>query len=141
VLVNLTSCQMLYTLVCIVIGETNPFVVDINEDRLVAHLKKAIKKEAEHALGAFDAHTLTLYQVHLNPKEEEYHKKLQEAFRNPSKNKELDPLDELKDVFPTGPTRRMIQILVQPPEGELPDSRAKLPITSESIDQGLWCHC
>jgi Crinkler effector protein N-terminal domain len=95
---------MPYILFCIIIGETTPFPVTIGETQSVGELKRAIKKEAEPELDAFAARKLTLYQVHFNPKEEEYIKKLQEAFRNPSKNKELDPLDELRDVFPTGPT-------------------------------------
>ena len=38
---------MLYTFFCIVIGETTPFSVDIDETLTVDYLKKAIKKEKE----------------------------------------------------------------------------------------------
>jgi Crinkler effector protein N-terminal domain len=123
----LPSTTMLYRLLCIVIGETNPIVVDINDDQLVAHLKDAIKKKKEHVLGAFDANDLTLYQVNIDASNEQnYIQEVKRESENLSKLRKLNPVFELRDYFDSsGPLHRVIHILVEPPGGE-------------SIDPSLW---
>jgi Crinkler effector protein N-terminal domain len=116
---------MPYRLLCIVIGETNPIVVDINDDQLVAHLKKAIKQEAKPKLDTFAAHDLELYQVNIDASNEQ--KAIEEVkSEDLSKLQQLNPAFELRDYFDSsGPLPRKLHILVKIPK-------------SESIDPSLW---
>jgi Crinkler effector protein N-terminal domain len=111
---------MQYRFLCIVIGEKTEFSVKVDDADLVDELKDAIKKKVEHALGAFDAHALTLYKVEINRSNaEEYIKNLQEASQNPSSNPRLDPADELKVHYASSPPPQMLHILVELPRSEL----------------------
>jgi Crinkler effector protein N-terminal domain len=121
---------MSYTLLCVIIGETTPFPVKIDKSQTVAELKKAIKTEAENALGAFDTHTLTLYQVNIEVPNDE---KLTEAVQNipqilgdPKQAEKLHQTRMLsKYSWEPDQTKETIQVVVQPPGGE-------------SIDPSLW---
>jgi len=112
---------------CIVVGETTPFSVTIDETRSVDALKGRIKKKKEPMLDAFAADQLTLYKIN-EVKFERSSKHLeavQEISQNLSKQTSLDPwiqLSTIEDGFPPG----TLHILVQPP-------------ASESIDPRVWC--
>jgi Crinkler effector protein N-terminal domain len=111
---------MVYTLLCIIIGETTLFSVKINETQLVDELKDAIKKKAEPKLDAFAAHELTLYQVEIDASNEACIEEVKSKCKNLSQLSMLNPVFELGDCFDSsGPLRRAIHILVEPPRGEL----------------------
>jgi len=111
--------QMSYTFLCFLIGGRATFPVDIEQTKLVGHLKEEIKKKIPNQLNHIDPEHLTLYQVEVDASHKPtYLRQLDEI------SKTLDPLSELNDakklsaVFPEGPLEMKIQILVQPPEGE-----------------------
>ena len=111
--------QMSYTILCFLVGGRATFAVDIEQTKLVGHLKEEIKKKIPNQLNHIDPEHLTLYQVEVDASHKPtYLRQLDE------KTKTLDPLSELNDaeklssVFPEGPLEMKIQILVQPPEGE-----------------------
>jgi translation initiation factor 2 alpha subunit (eIF-2alpha) len=115
---------MSYTLFCVMIGRTTPFSVEVDETQSVDKLKKAIKKEQAHELGAFDAVALTLYKIKVDgSNKQEYIQKVQAISQDPSKNaEELNPISKLSKCFEKEDlTEPVIRILVQPPQGESTD--------------------
>jgi len=83
---------MSYTFLCFLIGDRATFPVDIEQTKLVGHLKKEIKKEIPNTLNHIDAKDLTLYKVEVDASHKPtYLRQLDE------KSKTLDPLSELND--------------------------------------------
>jgi len=113
---------MPYEIFSILIGETKPFAVTLNENQTVNALQHAIKAERQK-LTPFDADAvdLTLYLINATGSN---HQERIEAVRLKSQNlsilQELDSVDLLADVFASsdGPPLRTIHVLVRTPEGE-----------------------
>ena len=116
----------MYTILCLIEGEENPFTVDIDGDRLVHHLKGLIKKEKPVALADVDSNNLNLYHVNLEFDEsdkEEHITRANEVLQGLTKHKPLHPwrsLSEIEGGFPNG----VLHILVQLPPSESIYSRA-----------------
>jgi len=110
---------MLYTIWCIVIGDTTLFSVNIDETKSVDALKQVIKKEEEPRFDAFAAHELTLYKIKEAKLEEsgKYLEAVQEISQNLSKQTSLDPWIELSTIEGGFPNC-MLHILIEPPAGE-----------------------
>ncbi|KAG0067058.1 hypothetical protein BGZ92_005192 [Podila epicladia] len=100
-------------LLCIVNGDATPFSVDIDESKTVDHLKKAIKLQKAVAFADVDADMLTLWRVSipLAPLNERRPIVLSEI----KSAAELDPTDDLSDVFAGELPRKTIHIIVQRP--------------------------
>jgi hypothetical protein len=66
---------MSITLLCLVKGNTtaNAFPVDINNDQLVSHLKKAIKAEKHKTFHGVEADELKLWKVEIPGSFEQSH--------------------------------------------------------------------
>jgi len=129
---------MSYTFLCFLVGGRTTFAVDIEQTKLVSHLKQEIKKIEHTRLDQVAAPDLTLYKVEVDASHKPtYLRQLDE------KSKTLDPLSELNDpqklsdVFPQGPLEMKIQILVQPPEGESTCCGGVVLLCATNI--ALWC--
>jgi len=112
----------MYKIWCIIIGETTPFSVKIDQTESVDDLKKSVKKEKVDILDAFAADQLTLYKIHVDTIKTTYTTVVQDISQdlsNTQKVTQLDPMDELSEVFGTmGPPKEKIHILVERPAGE-----------------------
>ena len=114
---------MLYTIWCIIIGNTTPFPVEIDETKSVGVLKDHIKKKAEPRLDAFAAHELTLYKIDVKYDEATHEDVVASIYHQsvmPKQDQKLGfPLRKVSAVFgPTGPGDHKIHILVENPAGE-----------------------
>jgi len=112
----------MYKIWCIIIGETTPFSVKVDQTESVHDLKKGVKTEKAPLLNAFAPDQLTLYKIHVDTTKTTYTTVVQDISQdlsNTQKVKRLDPMDELSDVFGTmGPPKEKIHILVERPAGE-----------------------
>jgi Crinkler effector protein N-terminal domain len=110
---------------CLIIGDDKTFPVTIDPAKSVGHLKDAIKKKKEHALGAFDADSLKLYQVKVNEllKKTKRMSELARLSRNLNECTELDEEDQLLKIFGEAEGKKYY-ILVLLPTGQSIDSRA-----------------
>jgi len=109
----------MYTIWCIVVDETTPFPVKIDETESVDVLKDHIKRKKEKSLEAYDADQLTLYKIDVPFEGSGKHlEAVQEISQNLSEQTSLDRWIELSTIegeFPQG----MLHILIEPPAGEL----------------------
>lgn len=97
-------------------GDSTPFSVDIDPSKTVDQLKKAIETEKTKVLGDVDADELTLWRVFipLVP----LNKRKPIILHEIDSATELDPTDDLSDVFEGKPPKKIIHIIVQrPPQG------------------------
>lgn len=97
-----------YTLFCVFKGHWAPFIVEINKNKMIAHLNEAIK--LKHPAVQVDAEDLELFRIDsdvpTSTKEEPLQLKLSPL---------SDPGDEIVEIFPSSPKKRKIHILVQLP--------------------------
>jgi len=102
-----------YTMICIVIGEEKPFLVDIRRDALVGHLLDKIK-EKKRRFASVDPDDLTLFRVDVSIADRSnIQEKIDEKIKAlPSP---MYPIDKLSKYCSDSPPEEMIHILVQPP--------------------------
>ncbi|PVF91303.1 hypothetical protein CPB86DRAFT_361226 [Serendipita vermifera] len=114
--VTMASSQSnMYTIFCIVKGDNTPFSVEIEPDKTIDRLKKAIKSEKPHRFDGFDADELTLYRIDVTERDqEECIRKVKN--RNLSSLELLDPRSPLAVLYPCSPPGWTIHVLVQVPE-------------------------
>lgn len=106
------SQARIYTIFCIVAGDDTPFPIDIESNKTVGHLKKAIKKEKENKLTGIDADELKLYRVDILREELNT---LNMKMQSQTDDDVLDPLDLLSEIYPSDPPTKTIHIVVKPP--------------------------
>ncbi|KAF9943784.1 hypothetical protein BGZ72_003406, partial [Mortierella alpina] len=103
------------TLFCLVDGEStsNAFSIEIDSAKTVDGLKDAIKTKKTNAFSDVDADQLTLWRVSIPYNAANKHQPvLLSAIDFPT---ELDPTDDISDVFSQQPPRKTIHIVVQRP--------------------------
>src|SRR5258706_14590663 len=112
----------MYTIFCLLEGETNPFPVRIDESQFVGDLKKSIKEERSVIL--VEALELELYQIDVDASD------LQKAIKDVETlapklipTDRLNPTLDLSDIYPEGVPRTKIHFLVRVPNGESFSSR------------------
>jgi hypothetical protein len=90
------------------------FQVEIPRNKVVGHLKDAIKVKNHVSLNDIDAHTLILYKVSIEctPQLAEH-----VAALKLNENEELLPWDELSEVFANGLPRKHLHVVVETPSG------------------------
>jgi len=117
--------QTLYSLTCFLIGSDGTFQVKIDRTELVGNLKDAIKEKKPVALKDVDADQLTLYKINVDVNATDKNtyilavQDISQDLSNSQKATELNPVDELSEVFETGPPpKKKIHILVTCPAGE-----------------------
>ena len=107
------------TLFCYVRGDdySNAFVVDIDEDKTVAHLRKAIKEERRPQFDDVPADSLSLWKasVLINRDIKESVEALDLVDGD-----SLYPYEILSDIFSSGLEKRCVHIIINRPlSGEL----------------------
>ncbi|KAF9303922.1 hypothetical protein BG003_001849, partial [Podila horticola] len=102
-------------LFCLVDGEStsNAFPVEIDPLKTIADLKKLIKTEKPVDFEHVDANNLTLWHVSLPIVAANKHKPI--VLTEIDSSTELDPTDDISDVFQSQPPKKTIHILVQRP--------------------------
>src|SRR5258706_5380539 len=112
----------MYTVFCLLEGETVHFPVEIDETKSVGGLKKSIKEERPDVDVV--AVKLELYQIDVDASD------LQKAIKDVETlapklipTDRLNPTLDLSDIFPEGVPRKKIHFLVRVPNGESFSSR------------------
>lgn len=120
-----------HTLWCIIAGTWDFLPIEIDMNKSVGALKKAIKEVATHEFRDFDAHTLILHKMDVRLDGGQPVKEVQAICEDLNKPQAVKPLDgwkPLSKVFeePT-PSEPTLQILI------------KKPVAGESINStGVW---
>jgi len=113
---------MRFNLFCLILGETVPFSVKINEAQSVDELKNEIRKQSQK-LALFDAHTLTLYKIKVDISDDS---KYQSTMRDVSKpgyvfdpKLYLNAVQEVSMYFGqvSDRSKGAIHVLIEPPRG------------------------
>ncbi|KAF9898821.1 hypothetical protein EC991_010310 [Linnemannia zychae] len=107
------------TLFCLVDGEatTKAFPVEIAPAKTIGDLKKLIKDAKPNAFEHIDANDLVLWRIdHPVIAASKHNPILLSAINSPT---ELDPTDDISDVFPEAPRKKTIHIIVQRPPQDL----------------------
>ncbi|KAI8596405.1 hypothetical protein EDD21DRAFT_419705 [Dissophora ornata] len=103
-----------YTLLCLVDGEATPFPVEIESIKTIGQLKKAIKDDNAIAFADVDAKVLTLWRVSIPVAPLNERKSI--VLNEFDSAEELDPTDDISDVFHEKPPKKTIHIIVQRPQ-------------------------
>ncbi|KAG0204367.1 hypothetical protein BGX28_003687 [Mortierella sp. GBA30] len=102
-------------LICLVAGEpaSNAFSVKASSALIVDELKGLIKVKKAPEFDDFAADKITLWRasIHVNPANK--HKPI--VLDDIESKTELDPTDNISDVFDESPPKKTIQIIVQRP--------------------------
>ncbi|KAG0247450.1 hypothetical protein BGZ95_008667, partial [Linnemannia exigua] len=107
-----------FTLFCLVDGEatSNAFPVDIEPNKTAAHLRDLIKTKKTPRFDDVTADELTLWRVsHPVIAANKHNPVLLSAIDDPI---ELDPTDDIADVFAEAPPKKTIHIIVQRPPSD-----------------------
>ncbi|KAI8594823.1 hypothetical protein EDD21DRAFT_359591 [Dissophora ornata] len=102
-------------LFCVVDGEStsNAFPVEMESTKTIGDLKKLIKAEKTNDFQDVDADKLTLWRVsHPVITANKHQPVLLSEIDSPT---ELDPTDDIVDVFAEAPPKKTIHIIVQRP--------------------------
>ena len=114
-----TMTDNLFTLLCVVDGEATAFPVVVKPSNLVGELKDAIKTKKDPRFDDIAADKLTLWKVSipLVP----LHERKPIVLTEHKSATELDPTDDISDVFKETPPKKTIHIIVQrpPPRGNV----------------------
>ena len=119
---------MSITLLCLVKGNTtaSAFAVDIDREKLVSHLKDAIKAKKQNDFAGVDADRLKLWKVSIPGDQDD-------QLRNLSleDSDELLAIRKISKYFPNSPPEEHIHVLVEPPESTATSSQE----VKELLDQ------
>ena len=111
---------MSITLLCLVKGNTtaSAFAVDIDREKLVSHLKDAIKAKKAPEFDNFPADKLRLWKVQIPGDHDDQLRNL--ILQD---NEELSAIRKISKYFPDSPPEEHIHVLVSPPEATTASSR------------------
>src|SRR3954470_17945637 len=111
---------MSITLLCLVKGNTlaNALAVDIDSEKLVSHLKDAIKAKKAPELDNFPADRLKLWKVEIGDDRDDLLSNLSLQDQD-----ELLATREIGDYWTEKPAKRHIHVLVEPPASTATSSR------------------
>ena len=101
------------TLLCLVKGNTtaSAFAVDIDREKLVSHLKDAIKAKKQNNFAGVDTDKLRLWKV---PISDDHVDPLNNLSLEDSD--ELLAINEIGDYWTEKPPKKHIHVIVSPPE-------------------------
>jgi hypothetical protein len=104
-----------FTLFCLVDGETtsNAFSVEIGSTKTIGDLKKLIKTEKTNDFSDVDADKLTLWRVSIPVVAANKHKPI--VLTEINSTTELDPTDDVSEIFPKEPPKKTIRLIIQRP--------------------------
>jgi len=105
------------TLLCLVHGQLgdSAFPIDIEKNKLVGHLKDAIKEKKSNDFQGIDAEKLALWRVSIPDDNDQALTNLELKNDDEKGVKKIRPSDEISDIFPHSPERKHIHIIVVPP--------------------------
>ena len=103
---------MSITLLCLVKGNTtaSAFAVDIDREKLVSHLKDAIKAKKQNDFAGVDADKLKLWKVTIPGDQDD---QLRNLILQDSD--ELLAINDIGDYWPTSPPKKHIHVIVKLP--------------------------
>ncbi|KAF9323060.1 hypothetical protein BG006_001796, partial [Podila minutissima] len=101
------------SLFCLVDGETTPFSVEVDRTKTVDHLKDLIKAKKANTYSDVDADMLMLWHVSIPVVPPNKRKPI--ILNEIDSATELDPTDDISDVFEETPLKKTIHIIVQRP--------------------------
>src|SRR3954447_20826397 len=104
---------MTITLLCLVKGNrtANAFAIDIDSEKLVSHLKEAIKGKNAQTFANVDAKDIKLWKVPISDDHVDLLSNL--SFQD---SDELLAIRKISKYFPDSPAEEHIHVLVSPPE-------------------------
>ncbi|KAH9095460.1 hypothetical protein Ae201684P_014527 [Aphanomyces euteiches] len=141
------------SLMCVILGDGSQFVVDIRDDKLVAHLKNKIKK-TKSSVVLCEADRLTLYAANMDKK---WHKSVnrwlngqdqtltslehggdtpREVLEIMDKDRKLKPTETIGALFTDTPTNGIIHVLVQLPQHTRKRSRPTSQVEISDFNNG-----
>ncbi|KAG8754727.1 hypothetical protein FRC14_004710, partial [Serendipita sp. 396] len=103
-----------YTIFCVFVGGSRPFLVKIDKDEPVGELQEEIKKKKPTYFDGIYADELTLFHIELKDEErlaDDSRKRLQEV----PAPVPMNPLKKLVDYFPNPPPSDTVHIIVELP--------------------------
>ncbi|KFH62119.1 hypothetical protein MVEG_11758 [Podila verticillata NRRL 6337] len=107
----------LLSLFCLVDGDATPFSVEIDQTKTVDHLKDLIKAKKAPEFNDIAADKLTLWRVSIPIVPPNKRKPI--VLTEVKSAAELDPTDDLSDVFEEKQPKKTIHVMVQrPPLGQ-----------------------
>jgi hypothetical protein len=111
---------MSITLLCLVKGNTltNAFAVDIDKEKLVSHLKEAIKAKNPQTFANVDAKDIKLWNVKIPDDQDDLLSRL-----TLNDGDELLATKKISKYFPDLPPEEHIHVLVEPPATATASSR------------------
>ncbi|KAG0197378.1 hypothetical protein BGX28_009119, partial [Mortierella sp. GBA30] len=126
------------SLFCLVDGEATAyaFSVKILSSDTVDDLKKLIKAENAVDFTDVDAKNLTLWRVSIPVVQADKHKPV--VLNEFDSATELDPTDDIADVFPDKPPKKTIHVIVQRPPLQVhapTPARASTPLPDHRSDE------
>ena len=135
---------MSHTLICFALGDADVTVVDIDETKLVGHLKDEIKKKHPQTLATVNEAALTLYRAELVSSEvsseETFIKELNRLSRNLHECKKLAGWQPLSTYLGERPSQgKMYVFLVQAPQGESMKSRLCGAVAETDVFASVPC--
>jgi len=103
---------MSITLVCLVKGSksVNAFPIDIDRNKLVGHLKEAIKAKNQQTFGSVDAKDIKLWKVEISDDRDD----LLSALSLKDDN-ELRATRDIEDYWAVKPLKRSIHVIIEQP--------------------------
>ena len=130
---------MSITLLCLVKGNTtaSAFAVDIDREKLVSHLKEAIKAKKQNDFAGVDADKLKLWKVEIPDDRNDLLSDL-----SLQDNDELLATRDIGDYWTEKPPKRHIHVLVEPPEttatsDEVLELRKQLATMQELLNKSV----
>ncbi|KAI9240540.1 MAG: hypothetical protein BYD32DRAFT_151644 [Podila humilis] len=123
-----TMTGNLLSLFCLIDGEATPFSVEIDRTKTVDHLKDLIKAKKANTYSDVDADMLMLWRVSIPIDPPNKRKPI--VLNEIHSATELDPTDDISDVFEDQPPKKTIHIIIQrPPQVHTPiPARASTPL-------------
>ena len=91
------------------------FLITLENDKFVDHLKDAIKYKNANALKDIDANELTIYKVSIPRRSIVQTLDTLQFDESDDRVEELDPMDSLLEVFPNGVEKRHLHIVAKKP--------------------------
>ncbi|KAF9369335.1 hypothetical protein CPC16_004587 [Podila verticillata] len=125
----------LLSLFCLVDGDTTPFSVEVDRTKTVDHLKDHIKAKKAPEFNDIAADKLTLWRVTIPVVPPNRRKPI--VLTEVKSAAELDPTDDLCDVFEEKPPKKTIHVIVQRPPLAPKRGREPEPETSQKLPKIL----
>ena len=125
---------MSITLLCLVKGNrtANAFAVDIDSEKLVSHLKDAIKAKKAPEFDNFPADRLKLWKVEIGGDHDDQLRNLTLLDQD-----ELLAINDIGDYWTEKPPKRHIHVLDEPPVSAARELLDQIVLLEESLNKSV----